>query len=122
MVLLDTCICMYIYSTYINAIFNNCMYVCMYICRHRPQWGITQTFVEMKERHDLDQVKTALHDMYLLSMCDRGAYIRFPIVCIYVCVYVCMYVCIYVRMYVCMYVCMYVFSISGRKPYSVVCM
>lgn len=39
--------------------------------REHPQWNVTQRFVELGERHDLSQVKTALHDMFLLSMCDK---------------------------------------------------
>ena len=36
-----------------------------------PTWNVTQRFVEGGERHDLTQVKTALHDIFLLSMCDK---------------------------------------------------
>ena len=70
----------------LNCICDVCMYVqyivyvrtmavaflsCMYVCRKRPLWGVTQTYTEGGERHDLAQVKTALHDMVLLSMCDK---------------------------------------------------
>ena len=83
----------------------------MYVCRERPHWGVTQTFVELGERHDLVQVKTALHDIFLLSMCDRGT-VCASLIIMYMRMYckrlviLCMYVCI--CMYVCMYVCMWI--------------
>ena len=69
----DVCmyVCMYVCPVYCVCKDNGCCISKLYVCRKRPLWGVTQTYTEGGERHDLAQVKTALHDMVLLSMCDK---------------------------------------------------
>lgn len=36
-----------------------------------PNWNVTQRFVDGGEKHDSSQLRTALHDIFVVSMCDK---------------------------------------------------
>ena len=36
-----------------------------------PSWQVTQRFADGAQRYDIEQMVTALHDIFLLSMCDK---------------------------------------------------
>ena len=38
---------------------------------HNSDWKVTQKYAEGGEKHNKEQVYTAVHDIFLLSMCDK---------------------------------------------------